>query len=471
MVKKRLEHTGDLSAAICSSLHLHGFMAFIIGGADAEHRQCQQCDDEADIYQEIIANGKSEESKLSQGMASLLGCGDAVLVRGLRQTNGKAFGDLEATVAKPISLRDPSFLLVNIRYPDGSIQERSVPVEAVQLRDGSRRRRTQSSSPSEEVFATAKEGTSESEEETTVAADDTSGVPPVDEIMHAKVATLRLWSTSCGGNLDSGLRKPLLILNLCAFWHPQELTTVIERMRNLDKFEEEVTNLSKGNLYLTSPVRSRRTEQRTKEGTKEDTKEAKRKEQIDKLRRIHTNLKCCNGDLCGTYVEEQQAAVKHLTSMELSAADGDGDLEGAQSSASLAQLPITPAERDEILYSMLLAQRRGATPVQRLTNTLFAVLRMEATDAGNSYSTPLGYSFVTVKVGVGEQAGQLTYNCNCSQYRNVSPIPSRTLYVSTPAESSVNGLPHLPPCSTFCADLCWTGGQKSTHRNSVLFVR
>ena len=437
----KLVASGD--AAISKSLTLHGFMAFIIGGSDAEHRECQQCDDggaNTSEHQEdgcgantsapidgsplSFARGTSS-GRLQQGFASLLERGEEVFVCGLRKSDGRTFEDLRATVVERASIRNPAFLLVNICYPDGSLQERSVPVEAVRI-DGGRGRRKQSVVSSPEGADDASIVT----EETAVEVNCFSDVPSVDAILRAKAATLKDWSNNCGGDLDSSLKKPLLILNLVAFWHPQEFSNVVERMHNLDKFMEEVASLSQGELFVTSPARSSKGQ---------STKEVSRKETINELRRIHAALKCSGGGLCTKYDEQRAAATERLRSLRLSA-DGEAGSYRLGASTSLSQLPMTPAERDEILNSMLLAERRGATPVQRLTTTQFAVLRNEATSAENSYSTPTGYSLVTMKVAAKEDAHQLTYHCTCAEYRNVSIVPAALNLCSTEEWTGMNRL-------------------------------
>ena len=125
----------------------------------------------------------------------------------------------------------------------------------------------------------------------------------------------------------------------------------------------------------------------------------------------------------------------HYTRLRLVLLDSN---EENSEKGALPVLPIAPPERDDILYSMLLAERRGATPVQRLTKTLFAVLRTDTTSAGNSYTTPLGYSLVTVKTASyddinGRARPTLTYKCNCSQYRNVNAMPLRTCQTLLPS--------------------------------------
>ena len=125
----------------------------------------------------------------------------------------------------------------------------------------------------------------------------------------------------------------------------------------------------------------------------------------------------------------------HYTRLRLVLLDSN---EENSEKGALPVLPIAPPERDDILYSMLLAERRGATPVQRLTKTLFAVLRTYTTSAGNSYTTPLGYSLVTVKTASyddinGRARPTLTYKCNCSQYRNVNAMPLRTCQTLLPS--------------------------------------
>ena len=458
MVKKRLDGESDWNACISKSLHLNGFLAFITGGTDAEHRECQQCGvvTSTSIHEPSAAvQPNSEDSALSQGLASSLKRDEAVIVKGLRMTSGKAFEDLEATVVEPLSLRCPGLLLVNIRFPDGSLQERAVPTAAIKLPSG--RRRSQKVSISEPSTPTLR-----MEDDGTSSDEDTSGAPSVDEIMAAQVKILRTWSDTC--DLDSTLKKPLLILNLCAFWHPEEFLKVVERMQNLEKFDDEVTGLAQGQLFRPKPVASPVASPQKQEKKKKE-KAAARKEKLDELRRIHAALECSKGALCRLYEEERELAVKRLASMESNA--GEEDLNGA--GLCMSQLPIPPDERDEILYCMLLARERGATPVQRLTTTLFAVLRTEATSAGNSYSTPTGYSLVTMMPP--ERSNQLSYVCTCSQFRNVRECNALVICLSSSlASTDGSHSPLMPPPLLHRPQHAWGAKVYSRERASVYVV-
>lgn len=435
---ERLRNEADLGEVIDEGLSMCGFMAFVVGAA-AEKRACTNdwCTSRAELMepnasddvemQDVNASAtKKSKGKGDSGLTSTLMKGDSVVVRGLRRRDGEEWGDLPATVLQVRSLQEPDFLLVEIRFPHGDPEERSVPVEVVDLPPGGRKRsRTEcreehraESRPSAAAHVTAVTGVvpsaNDADDATSVATFELAGTstedepPTVDQLLHAKVETLRSWSDA--NDLSSHLRKPLLVVNLCALWHPEELSTITSHLKSLERYESEVEAISAGQLIRSPEARN------SKLGET-------RKEKIGLLRGRYAAERCSEGNLCRMYLEERETAREYLASLK---ATSDDELNQigvglGPRRQTLSQLPITPAECDDILYAMLLAKSRGAFPVHRLTTNLFAVLRTEESSADNSYSTPLGYSMVTVRAGAGGR--RLTYQCTCSQYRSVSAPP------------------------------------------------
>ena len=439
---ERLRNEADLREVVDESLSMCGFMAFVVGAA-AEKRACTNdwCTSRTeltepnasasdDVEMQDVNASATKKSKLKgdSGLTSTLMKGDSVVVRGLRRRDGEEWGDLPATVLQARSLQEPDFLLVEIRFPNGDPEERSVPVEVVDLPPGGRKRsRTEcgeahraESRPSSAAHVTGDDVTgvipsaNGADDATSIATFEMAGTftedepPTADQLLNAKVETLRLWSDA--NDLASHLRKPLLVVNLCALWHPEELSTITSHLKSLERYESEVEAISAGQLIRSPEARN------SKLGET-------RKEKIGLLRRVHAAERCSKGNLCKMYLEERETAREYLASLKATSGDelnqiGVGLGPRRQ---TLSQLPITPAECDDILYAMLLAKSRGAFPVHRLTTNLFAVLRTEESSADNSYSTPLGYSMVTVRAGAGGR--RLTYQCTCSQYRSVSAPP------------------------------------------------
>ena len=233
--------------------------------------------------------------------------------------------------------------------------------------------------------------------ETPAGSPHDPGEPPsVHNILDARAPQLRQWSEQNG--LNSSLKKPLLQINLCALWHPEELPRVITQLR-LTQYQDEVHSILQGQL-MCSPDRPT---------------PLSRQAQIDELRRRHCALPCEHGELCNKYRHEQAAALECLATLE----QGSKDAGQADLSPALPQLPVTPAECHEILQAIVRAERRAATPVQRLTSNLFAVLRTDAASVENSYSTPEGYSLVKMTVTPCQESSGLSlkYHCNCTQFR------------------------------------------------------
>jgi len=446
-VEERLHNETDLREVVDKSLSMRGFMAFVVG-ATAEKRACTNdwCTSRAELTEpnashdvEIEDVNASATKKLKgkgdsggMGLTSTLMKGDSVVVQGLRRRDGEEFGDLPATVLRARSLQEPDFLLVEIHFPDGDPEERSVPVEVVHLPPGGRKRsraecgeeHRAKSRPSAAAHVTGDDVTGvvpsadDADDATSIVTFELAGTstedtppdepPPVDQLLNAKVETLRLWSAA--NDLASHLRKPLLVVNLCALWHPEELSTITSHLKSLERYESEVEAISAGQLIRSPEARN------SKHGET-------RKEKIGLLRGRYAGERCSQGNLCKMYLEERETARERVASLKVTSDDelnkvGVGLGPRRQ---TLSQLPITPAECDDILYAMLLAKSRGAFPVHRLTTNLFAVLRTEESSADNSYSTPLGYSMVTVRAGAGGR--RLTYQCTCSQYRSVSAPP------------------------------------------------
>jgi hypothetical protein len=286
LVAERLRNEADLREVVAGSLSMRGFMAFVMGAA-AEKRACTNdwCTSRTELtepnasddveMQDVNASAtKKSKGKGDSGLTSTLMKGDSVVVRGLRRRDGEEWGDLPATVLQARSLQEPDFLLVEIRFPNGDPEERSVPVEVVDLPPGGRKRsRTKcgeehraESRPSSAAHVTGDDVTgvvpsaNDADDATSIATFELAGTstedepPTVDQLLNAKVETLRSWSDA--NDLASHLRKPLLVVNLCALWHPEELSTITSHLKSLERYESEVEAISAGQLIRSPEARN-----------------------------------------------------------------------------------------------------------------------------------------------------------------------------------------------------------------------
>lgn len=369
---------------------MHGFLAFIAGGTDATSRACanEWCEsstsgdgadvasgDGADVAsgdgadalsgdgadapsgdgagaasgppslaQGPMTPGNDNAAGMDPGLASMLSRGDSVVVRGLRQMDGQPFGPLPAVVLRARSAREADFLAVEIKFPSGLCEERLVPVGAVDIPPGRGRKRLLEGE--KETLVRPELADREEDEVPEIPTEDTcpdtsESVPSVKQIQGAKVALLQDWSAANG--LVTSLRRPLLMLNLCALWHPEALSTLVTQLNNLERYEEQVQAITAGQLIRSpggvpsseaggpssqcSPTKGVTGHQSTSGvlSPKVGRLGKVRKDLIEKLRHRYAGEQCAEGNLCRQYRSEFTIAMERLEGLRRSEMPQEGD--------------------------------------------------------------------------------------------------------------------------------------------------